>query len=428
MDRRVFLSTAVSSALLATGCASTATGSSSASSSGAMPLGNWDLFNHGQLQQMIAGLGKASKDYRADKPPYVVFDWDNTSIFLDIQEALLVYQLQQLAFGATPEQLNKALRMNIPGKAFNKEFNNAAGQPVAIDAIATDIVASYTWLYGQYSGLKGSKSLQEVQGSEHYQAFITKLRYLYEAIGGTFDHDTSYPWVTYLSTGLTEQQVRKLTAETVRWQLKQPIEAVKWTSPASLPGQAGVVSVSWKNGLRLVPEMQGLYASFRNAGWDVWICSASFVDVIKEISSNPEFGYGHRDDRVLAMELERNAQGQLQAEFRRGYDQTQGPGKTASIKRFLVSKYGYGPSFIAGDSEGDQNMMVDFPSLRKVLIINRLRAPDTIIGKLSIKAVETYQKPDSVYLLQGRNDNTGQLMPMQKSIPLGKKDAVALKS
>ena len=63
-----------------------------------------------------------------------------------------------------------------------------------------------------------------------------------------------------------------------------------------------------------------------------------------------------------------------------------------------------------------------------MLIINRLRAPDTIIGKLSIKAVETYQKPDSVYLLQGRNDNTGQLMPMQKSIPLGKKDAVALKS
>ena len=233
--------------------------------------------------------------------------------------------------------------------------------------------------------------------------------------------------MTYLATGLTEQQLRTITADTVRWQLKQPVEAVKWTSPASLPGQAGVLSVSWKNGLRLVPEMQALYASMRNAGWDIWVCSASFVDVIKEISSNPEFGYGHRADRVLAMELERNAQGQIQTEFRHGYDQTQGPGKTATIKRFLVSTYGYGPSFIAGDSEGDQNMMVDFPELRGVLIVNRLRAPDTIIGKLSAKAVASYKDPAGIYWLQGRDDNRGVFLPSQKALGLGKQEALALK-
>lgn len=61
-----------------------------------------------------------------------------------------------------------------------------------------------------------------------------------------------------------------------------------------------------KNGLRLQPEMQSLHAAFRHAGFDVWVCSASFVDVIKEISSNPAFGYDNPPERVLAMALGRD--------------------------------------------------------------------------------------------------------------------------
>jgi phosphoserine phosphatase len=233
--------------------------------------------------------------------------------------------------------------------------------------------------------------------------------------------------VTYLFTGMTERQIRQLTADTVRWQLKQPIEQMKWTSPAALPGRAGVVSVGWKNGLRLVPEMQALYQAMREAGWDVWICSASFVDVIKEISSNPEFGYLNPADRVLAMELERGPDGRILTQFRQGYDQTQGPGKTATIRRFLVSRYGYGPAFVAGDSEGDQNMMADFPELKKVLIVNRLRGADTLIGKLSAQALRSHGDPAAVYLLQGRDDNLGHFLPRPESIALGKQEARALK-
>ena len=202
---------------------------------------------------------------------------------------------------------------------------------------------------------------------------------------------------------------------------------MKWTSPAALPGQAGVVSVSWKNGLRLQPEMQDLYAKFRNAGFDVWVCSASFVDVIKEISSNPAFGYNNPAGRVLAMELERDANGVIQPEYRRGYDQTQGPGKTKNIRRFLVTKYGYGPVFIAGDSEGDQNMMADFADTKKVLIVNRLRDPKTDIGKFSALAVQNYGKADTRYLLQGRDDNTGAWVPSQLHTPLGATTGKALK-
>jgi phosphoserine phosphatase len=412
------------------GCAGTGTsGVQATASQQAIKLipNNWDNFNREQLDNFIAAYGNASPSYNPNKRPYVVFDWDNTSNFLDIEEAALIYQLENLVFGATPAQLDKAIRMNISDKDFAKDFNNAAGKAVNINTIAPDIVESYTWLYNNYKGLKGSKSLDEVKKSPHYTNFITKVRYLYEAVGGTFDVAVSYPWVTYLFTGMTEADVRKLTRETVAWQEKQPIRSVKWTSPASQPGKAGVVSVSWKDGMRLVPEMKNLYDTLRKSGFDVYVCSASFIDVIKEISSNPEFGYNNPEDRAYAMELERDANGRLVSEFRKGYDQTQGKGKTKTIERFLVSKYGYGPSLIGGDSEGDQNMMGDFADTKIVLIINRLRDIKTDIGKFSKIAVESYGKPGAKFLLQGRDDNKGVLVPSQLHYKLGAKEGQALK-
>jgi phosphoserine phosphatase len=422
------LAASVLAASLVAGCTQTppnALAASAVTAPAKLSAGRWDGFNRERIDALIATYGKSAPGYDAAKPPYVVFDWDNTSIFLDVEEAVLVYQLQNLVFGATPEQLDRAIRKDIPLAAFGKDYNNAAGAPVNVDAVATDIVASYTWLYRNYAGLKGDKPLDEIKRSPHYQAFTTKMRYLYEAIGDTFDHAVSYPWVTYHFTGMTEAQVRKLTADSVSWQLSQPVGKVKWTSPAELPGRAGVVSISWKNGLRLVPEMQELYHTFRDAGFDVWVCSASFIDVVKEISSNPQFGYNHPADRVLAMELERNGDGVIQGEFRRGYDQTQGVGKTQNIRRFLVSKYGYGPVFVAGDSEGDQNMMQDFADTRMVLIVNRLKGED--IGKFAQVAVASHGQSDAKYLLQGRNDNTGEFVPSQLHYKLGSTEGKALK-
>jgi phosphoserine phosphatase len=235
----------------------------------------------------------------------------------------------------------------------------------------------------------------------------------------------AYPWVLYLFTGMNEQQVRQMVNETLAWQKTQPIEKVKWTSPASLPGKAGVVSVSWKNGLRLMPEMQDIFQVFRNAGIDIWVCTASFVDVIKEVASNPAYGYNNPADRVIGMELQRDDKGVIQTEFRRGYVQTQQKGKTKAIERFLVSKYGYGPIFVAGDSEGDMNMMQDFPDTKLVLIVNRLKGKD--IATLSKQAVDSYGKPDAKVLLQGRNDNTGQFEPSQAHVKFGAKTGQVLK-
>ena len=385
---------------------------------------NWDTFNKARIEQTIDAHGKHSAGYNPDNPPYAVFDWDNTSIFLDIQEAVFAYQLQNLVFGATPEVLKEALEKNIGTENFAPEYNNLAGESVNIERISADIIESYTVLYNEYEGLAGNKPLDQVAKSPHYAAFIAKTRYLYDAVGGTFDHAISYPWVTYMFAGMTEREVRELTGNTVRRQLAQPIETVRWESPESLPGRAGRVAVTWKNGLRLVPEMQDLYHLLRANGFDVYVCSASFVDVVKEISSNPDFGYNNPDSNVLAMELERNDDGRIKVQFREGYDKTQGKGKTKTIKRFLESKYGHGPLIVAGDSEGDQNMMQDFGDTELVLIINRLRSSD--IGRLSKIAVETRESSRVKYLLQGRNDNTGTFVQSPASYPYGSTEAKLL--
>jgi phosphoserine phosphatase len=424
----LLLLAAIFSAAMLGGCASGPNSSaSSAQTQNAVKLAdrNWDGFNKSQMDKFIATYGKTSANYNPAKPPYAVFDWDNTMVFLDVEEAVFIYQLENLRYAMTPEQMDKALRMAVPKGNFVKDYNNAAGQPVNIDLVVPDVVDSYRWIYSNYKGMKGTLSIEEVKKNPHYTNFVTKARYLYEAIGDTFDVSIAYPWVLYQFTGMNEQQVRAMVNETLTWQKTQKIEKVKWTSPAALPGKAGVVSVSWKNGLRMLPEMQDTFKAFRDAGIDIWICTASFGDVIKEISSNPAYGYSNPADRVIGMELERDANGIIQTEFRRGYDQTQQKGKTKAIERFLVSKYGYGPSFVAGDSEGDMNMMQDFADTKLVLIVNRLKGKD--IDKLSKQAVASYGKPDAKILLQGRNDNTGEFIKSQAHIKFGAKDGQILK-
>ncbi len=376
---------------------------------------NWDPFNKKQIENLINKYGNSGTNYDRDKPPYVVFDWDNTSIFLDIEEATLIYQLENLIFGCSPPQLDRAIRVGI-NDTLLKNTTNKAGEAITFNEVAADIISSYTWLYNNYQPLggKGDASLEKIKESPHFKNFTVKVRFLYEAIYDTYSSDVAYPWVTYLFAGLDSIQVRKMTYETVKAQRGSAIAPVTWESPnpSLLPGQlSGQVSITWKNGLRLIPEMQELYSKFRESGFDVWICSASFVDVVKEISSNPEFGYNNNSYRVLAMELERDSNGKILPIYRNGYYQTQRMGKYYTLKKMLADsggKYGYPPIFIAGDSEGDQDMLniKNFP-IKLGLIINRKKGKKELLGEFSLKAINSYKTDTAIYLLQGRDENSG---------------------
>ncbi len=365
--------------------------------------GNWDPFNRRRLNELIRQVGYDNPDYDWNRPPYAVFDWDNTSIFLDVEEATITYQLSELRFGATPEQLDRAIRTGVPDQPFDQ------GQ--RIGPLAEDIMASYRWLYDHYLGLHGRESLEEIKKSPHYANFTTKLRYLYEALDASFHAPVSYPWLTYFFTGLTREQVHDLTREAVRAELAHEIGKETWTG--------GGCSITFRRGLRLVPEMQDLFQALRANGIEVYVCSASFVDVVEEIAGDDEFGYGVAPDHVLAMELERDSDGRIQARPREGFEQTFGPGKSRTIRRRLVAQYGHDPVLVAGDSQGDENMLVDFAGMRLGLILNLWRDQGTLIGGLCRRAAKDYGKDTALYLLQGRDDNRGVLIPGQGRIPPG---------
>ncbi|VUS92771.1 haloacid dehalogenase-like hydrolase [Klebsiella spallanzanii] len=385
-------------------------------------IANWDQFNLERIDSLI----KEAKQKPAHSS-YAVFDFDNTTAFLDIEEATLIYQLENLRFSMKPEILKEIIYKDIPTSNFNSDYNNKNNQAVNINLIGPDIVDSYTWLYNNYNGFEGDKNLSEIKETSYYKNFIVKMRYLYDAIGGSFNHEVSYPWVTYLFSGMSKKELSNLVDETIEWQDRQPVSKVTWESPADMAGRAGIVTVTWKNGFRLIPEMQTLYKNLQEAGVDVYVISASALDVIKSIVTVDKYGFSVPESHVYAMHPLYDKEGKLTHSLDPYYPQTQGKGKTETIKKLIQEHYkNTGPILVAGDSEGDQNMMSDFNDTRLVLIVNRLRSSNTIIGELSTKAVRDYNNVDAKVLLQGRDENKGVFLPSQSSILMGTNNKVSL--
>lgn len=97
---------------------------------------------------------------------------------------------------------------------------------------------------------------------------------MYSSVGDNFDHAVSYPWVTYLFTGMTPDEVQKLaTASHTYWANYGRYAEETWTSPIEQPGQSGVLSVSFVTGLTFTDELLDLYHTLMANGIDVYIVS-----------------------------------------------------------------------------------------------------------------------------------------------------------
>lgn len=386
--------------------------------------GVWEDKLYARLTKLIKENGNTSSSYDKNKKPYAVFDWDNTTVINDIGEATFTYQIENLAFKMTPEEFDQAVRTNIPSDDFVEDFHNKDGEPVNIDKIAADLLSDYTVIYNSYKGMQGDKSLEEVKKTDEYQDFAAKLRYLYEAIGDTFSSDISYPWVTYLYAGMTSEEVQALSEKSIDQALQDKLTSETWESPAGLKGESGQITVTFKRGVRSVKEMQNLYKTLMANGIDVYICSASYIDVIIPYASNSKYGYNIPKENVTAMRLKKDDKGVIQPEYDTNYAQTQGEGKTETIKKLIaVNHDNQEPILIAGDSNGDYAMLKDFPKLQMGIIFNLLRDPSKGIGLLQTKAIETYGQEDALYYLQGRDENKGVLLNGRETIKLDSKEA-----
>jgi hypothetical protein len=78
----------------------------------------WAPRNREMVTALIAKHGISSKTYNPKRKPYAVFDWDNTSIMNDCEEALLMYQINHLAFKLSPTEFSAIIRQNVPAGNF----------------------------------------------------------------------------------------------------------------------------------------------------------------------------------------------------------------------------------------------------------------------------------------------------------------------
>ncbi|MDR0486443.1 MAG: haloacid dehalogenase-like hydrolase, partial [Elusimicrobiota bacterium] len=393
-----------------------------------LDAGKWDKNTRAQLQKLIDTVGNKSKDYNADKKPYAVFDWDQTCIFNDTEEALFRYMIANILFKATPKEFAKAIYNGVPKDNFGDDFKNKDGNPINIKLIGADLEADYAFIYDNY--IKEQKmSLADIQKTDQFKDWQAKLAFLYEAIGDKFSADISYPWVLYLFVGMTVDEVKAVSEQSDDFNLKEKIGTYVLESPASLPGKAGVVSYKYKSGLRIQPEMVNLMAVLRANGIDVYVCSASLDNVVR-VFAGTKYGYNVPEENVIGMKIKLDKKGKYLPEYdySNKYPQTQRAGKVTAINQVLVKKYGYGPVFVAGDSSGDFNMISEFPDTKLGLIINRLY--DNSFGKLGLIAWEDLQKknPTPRYVLQGRDENAGAFRPSISTIKMGQTKEAAFKA
>jgi phosphoserine phosphatase len=380
--------------------------------------GKWNPEARAQILKLISTVGHKNPAYNPEKPPYAVFDWDQTSIFNDSEEVLFRYMIDNILFKVSPKEFAEAIRKNVPKDNFLPSYNNKAGKPVNIGLVAADLESDYRFIYDNYIGTK-KLTLEELRARAEFKDWQAKLAYLYEAINGSFNTDVGYPWILYLFAGLSEAELRELAEKSNMRGLADKIDGYSLESPAGLPGKSGVISFDgYKRGLRLVPEISNLMHVFKENGIDVYVCSASHEAIVRVFACLPKYGYSLPEENIIGMKT-KMVDGKFTTEYdhTNGYPLTKQEGKVIAINQILVPKYGHGPVFVAGDSIGDFNMATEFPDTRLTLIINQLRTDD--FGKLGILAYKQSGSKNPRFVMQGYDNNIGQFRPSIATIRLG---------
>lgn len=388
------------------------------------------------VNDMLLAYGIDSKNYKEDT--YVVFDFDNTCSIFDVEEQLAIYQLQTMSFEIKPEELADVLFTDIGDHNLDRS-ELGYGKGSYADWVE-DITNAYKYLYETYGpfhaeGLDDS-TLLKVQADPMWKEFATKMRAMYDLVYDAESASVAYPWILYWFTGMTEEQVYSLALKSHSMYKAVETSVVHWESPSNIKSKVGVVSYDWTSGTQVSENIKELWSVLCDNGIDVWVCSASATDVIR--AGIDAWGLHDYCTGMLAMTnvLDENGvyvneydyengcgwyakpNGKWEKMTRPEKAQTQGIGKVEAITNAIAPEYNnHGP--IAGfmDSTGDYNFCTEFETLKLVICFNRASRKVTDGGGV-VAEVAIYEKDnlkydfakadaagDTLYLLQGRNEN-----------------------
>lgn len=385
-----------------------------------------------------ANLDNLISKYKNDNN-YVVFDFDNTCSIFDVEEQLMIYQLQTLSFGIGPNEFKDILLTDL-----NKDTSiNGYGyftddtKEMSYEDLVSDLYDSYSYLYTNYGPFNymgvSEDRLDALHEESSFIDFSTKMMMMYDLVQDIESIDVAYPWILYWFSGLKENELYSLACRCYAKYASVPSESMTWTTQG-IGTRTGGTSINWVKGVSVSENIKELYKNFSDNGIDVWVCSASHVDVIR--AAIDSFGLHEYCTGVIGMNSSiKDGKIYNSYDYETGYPyyskpngnwekmnkstnaQTQGIGKVKAIKNTIYKEYNKGP--IAGfmDSTGDYNFCTEFSSLKLAVCFNRANRKVTDGGGI-IAPLAMYQKNvlkydldkanknnDTLYLLQGRDEN-----------------------
>ncbi len=327
----------------------------------------WDTEVYTALNDLLTqGAGKGN---------YAVFDFDKTTIVHDISMALMVYQIENLRFGSSPEHnfldaisdVNKPLeRMGISpaemGAALKQEYDRMRHQ------------------------LDQGMTLEEVRTTDDYLDFRARFCVFLDAIAQELPEEEYLAWMPGLLTGMTETEAKALIKDAVTSQIGiDKLQLEEWTSPD------GKWSTIVEKGIFLPQETKDLYRALNESGIATYVCSASLELIVEVLACDPEIGLGLDKENVFGLRFEPSEK--ITAVFDSTYSQPSGQGKADCIKACMAPRHeGRGPILVAGDNSSDVAMLTGFPDMIRGLIIDVGRNPESLIGKLVTHARDEKNK------------------------------------
>lgn len=359
-----------------------------------------------RLNKLIATYGKDSPSYDPENKPFAAFDWDNTSIIGDVEEALLYYMVTELAFKMDPFDFDRVMRLNVDEEDFPEGFTNMDGKPINIGKLSKDIKAAYKKLYKTAVPLGGDVPMEEIKKTNIYKGFVAKVFFRYQAARVDPNAWDMYCWMGFLLTNYKASDIRDLCSRAFTQMKKEPLRDEVFRSP-DIESQAGRVELSYFVGLREVPEMAKLYRALEDNGIEAYVVSASVIDIVGAFATSADNIYRLDEDRVLGLRLTKDGAGRIRPALDRSYPPTIRDGKVETIRRYIRDDYG--PILTAGDSDGDFNMLTEFPDMKMGLIIDRKVDGDILAIKKGALL------GSSTYILQARSRSEGSFIKAERS-------------
>ncbi|WP_127724948.1 hypothetical protein [Anaerosphaera multitolerans] len=354
----------------------------------------WTDRNYNVLKDIIKKYGIEDFKDKYEKN-FVVSDWDNTVLMYDVQDAVFLYQLENLDYNFNSFELKYILEKDIVYPKGKEDF---------IDNLISEIVEDYEKL----CALKEKLSLEEIKKEQCYSNFIAKMVYIHMEVNFEMGYKIYCYRMLYLFYNMAEEEVRTLSQKAIEHWLKRDMGIINFNARLR-KGQR--INYDFKVGLRKIQEQINLFSALRESNIDVYICTSSLQIVIEEFALNEKLGYGFKRGEVKGLKLLVDERGKFLPEVDEEGMVPILEGKREYLN-YLSNLYSKPPILFMGDSDGDYYALT-YEKLKVALIVNA--NDDELIGALKRKAKEEC-KEGTLYLLQGRDEINYSFRNSTKSI------------